>query len=135
MNIALSHLATRTHPQPAAAANQHKLDLTSPVEPFWGPVVIRIATASDQPSLERLAALDSTEVPTGAMLIGELRERPVVAVSLSDGKAVADPFVATTELVELLRLRAGQLNSRERGTPVWGASVLGSSRLRKPADG
>ena len=114
MNATLSQLLARTHQQDLNAASNHKLGASSPLEPFWGPVVIRIATAGDRRSLERLAQLDSTETPIGATLIGELRGRPVAALALSDGKAIADPFVATSDILELLRLRAGQLNPPSR---------------------
>jgi hypothetical protein len=106
MNTALNHLFTRTRQQNVTAASAHNPKPSSPIEPVSSPVVIRLATEGDRLSIERLAALDSTEVPIGATLIGELGERPVVAVSLSDGKAVADPFVATNHILELLRMRA-----------------------------
>jgi hypothetical protein len=73
-----------------------------------------MATAGDRSSLERLAELDSTDTPTGGTLIAELRERAVAALSLNDGKAIADPFVATGDIVALLRLRAVQLNPQRR---------------------
>ncbi len=80
-------------------------------EPLWGPIVIRVATANDRTPLERLAALDSTERPTGTTLIAERLERPVAALSLSDGKVIADPFIATGDIVALLTLRAQQLGA------------------------
>lgn len=73
-------------------------------------VVIRSATASDAPALERLADLDSARVPSGAVLIAELRGQPVAAVPLDGGIAIADPFVPSAHLVELLRLRARQVD-------------------------
>lgn len=111
MTTALKHLLKRTREKNIPAANARQLAPSSLGEPFGGPVVIRLATARDRRSLERLAALDSAEVPSGVTLIANLRERPVVAVSLSDGSAVADPFVATSDVLELLRLRARQLAS------------------------
>lgn len=77
-----------------------------------GPVVIRIADAKDAVALARLAELDSARAPSGATLIAELHERPVAALSLADGQAVADPFVPTSEIIELLRFRANQLTPR-----------------------
>ncbi len=73
-------------------------------------VAHRMATAGDRGPLERLAELDSTETLIGATLIGALGGRVVAALSLCDGKVIADPFVASTEIVELLRVRAQQLN-------------------------
>ena len=99
--------------QPAVTAGgSHRLEANSALEPLWAPVVIRLATAGDRRSLDYLAQLDSAELPSGALLIGELRGRPVVAVSLSDGSAIADPFLPTSDLLALVRLRAGQLTTR-----------------------
>src|SRR5947209_16629501 len=80
--------------------------------PFWGAIVIRIATAADRLALEQLAEIDSAERPDDPTLIAELRGRPVAALSLTDGEVIADPFVATADLVDLLRLRGSQLSSR-----------------------
>jgi hypothetical protein len=113
MNIAPKHLLPHRHQQDAAVGLDTR-QTRSAAGPVWSPVIIRRATADDRFSLEHLAALDSAEVPVGAILIGVLRERPVVAVSLTDGKAIANPFVATAEILELVRLRAEQLDLRSR---------------------
>ena len=42
-------------------------------------------------------------------LIGELGGRIVAALEVCSGRAIADPFVATTGVVELLGLRAAQV--------------------------
>jgi hypothetical protein len=73
-------------------------------------IVIRRAAQADAPAVARLAALDSTQVPRGELLLavvdGELR------AALSDsGELVADPFKRTQPLAAMLRLRAEQ----ERG--------------------
>ena len=75
-------------------------------------VVVRLATPDDQPSLDRLATLDSHEALADPALIGEIDNHPVAAVSLSNGDAIADPFVPTTAIVEVLRLRARQLSGQ-----------------------
>jgi hypothetical protein len=85
---------------------------------IWGSVVIRLATAGDRPALERLAELDSAERPRGMALIAEIHERPVAALALADGRAIADPFVATGDIIELLRVRAGQLTRRRDRRPL-----------------
>jgi len=46
------------------------------------------------------------------VLLGVIKQRPVVALSLSDGRVIADPFSNTAELTELLRVRARQLAHR-----------------------
>jgi hypothetical protein len=84
----------------------------TPSRPLFASIAVRLATANDQEALERLAALDSTDPPRGSTLVGELLQRPVAALSLSDGRVIADPFVATADVVALLRLRARQLGAR-----------------------
>jgi hypothetical protein len=72
------------------------------------PITITHSTDADIPSVWRLAALDDRRPPHGPALLayvgGELR----AAVGLLDGRAVADPFHHTSDLVEILRLEARQ---------------------------
>ena len=72
-------------------------------------LTVRRAAAQDAGQLLRLAALDSADVPSGDVLVAESSGRLLAALSLADGRAVADPFEPTAQLVDLLRLRAGQL--------------------------
>jgi hypothetical protein len=74
-------------------------------------VTIRHATSSDTDALERLAALDSASAPPGEVLLAEVGNELWAAVGIEGGRAVADPFRASGELVELLRLRAERLRS------------------------
>ena len=87
------------------------------VDPYWARVVIRPAVAADTALLGQLAALDSARRLVGSVLIAEMRGSVVAAVSLDDGAAIANPFMATAELVELLQLRAAQLR-RRRSAPA-----------------
>ena len=73
------------------------------------PVLIRRAAAADAPAIARLAALDERELPHGERLIAEVAGRPVAAVELRSGVTIADPFVPTSAVVELLGLRAAQV--------------------------
>jgi hypothetical protein len=84
---------------------------------LFASIAVRLATANDREALARLAALDSAEPPRGSTLVGELLQRPVAALSLSDGRVIADPFVTTADVVALLRLRARQLGASRR--PRW----------------
>ena len=78
-------------------------------------LTIRFATAADD--LDRLAQLDSSRVPAAPQLVAEADGRVIAAVSTRDGRAVADPFIRSTEAVSLLRRRARQLEpSRARST-------------------
>jgi len=69
-------------------------------------IAIRAATESgDEDIVRRLAALDSAAVPATPVVVAIVDGRPVAAASLVDGSVVADPFVPTAEIVELLQAR------------------------------
>ncbi|HEX5896795.1 MAG TPA: hypothetical protein VFY47_10755 [Thermoleophilaceae bacterium] len=76
--------------------------------------VIRQATVDDEQALERLARLDTQRPLRGPVLIGELDGRPAAAVSLDDGRVIADPFEFTLQLRQVLRIRAAALHSHSR---------------------
>ena len=78
------------------------------------PVVLRHATASDLGTLAELAELDSMRLPAGPFLLAEVDGRAVAALSLSDGLALADPFLPTAELVGLLRTHGAARAAGER---------------------
>ena len=69
-------------------------------------VPVRVAGSHDRRDLERLAALDSSDVLTGRVLTGSVDGELRAAVSLDDGRAIANPFVATRDLVDSLRALA-----------------------------
>jgi hypothetical protein len=77
-------------------------------------LTIRPATAADAAALDRLAQLDSRELPAAPHLLAESGGRLIAAVSARDGDAVADPFVRSVDAVALLRRRAGQLRGRPK---------------------
>jgi hypothetical protein len=66
---------------------------------------IRPATEADNRTLRQLAELDSQRPLDGPVLIGEIRGRPAAAVSLTDGRVIADPFRNTGHLRRILHLR------------------------------
>jgi hypothetical protein len=73
-------------------------------------VLIRPAAVDDEADIARLAALEERpELPGGERLVGERQGRIVAAVDVRSGRAVADPFVPTSAIVELLGLRAAQV--------------------------
>ena len=73
--------------------------------------VIRLATNDDVPALRELAALDSQRLFCGPALIGEIDGTPAAAISLVDGRVIADPFRRTAPLVSYLRVRARALEA------------------------
>jgi hypothetical protein len=105
--------AEETH---RSAQRNHLVAVPSPQPPVargsdyrWTPLVIRLAIAADETTLRRLAQLDSAPPLSGPALIAERAGSAVAAVALIDGSVVADPFVTTTDVVEVLLLRAAQL--------------------------
>ena len=95
------------------------------------PITIRRATDDDARELDRLARLDSQRLPLGPHLVAMAGDRYVAAVSLRDGRWVADPFVVSEPVVELLRQRAGHLTGRDFPKP--GVPALGLLRGLFPA--
>jgi len=75
----------------------------------WQGLTLRLATSADGSALARLADLEQTSQPADPVLLGEVMQRPVAALSLRDGRVIADPFTPTAELIELMRLRARQI--------------------------
>ena len=70
------------------------------------PVLVRPARSVDSADLAKLAALDSAAPLTGDVLLAVSGGEVAAAMSLDTGAVVADPFVPTTHLVELLRTAA-----------------------------
>jgi len=77
-------------------------------------IIIRRAQDADTSTLVSLAALDSAEPLTGSALLALSQGRPCAALSLDDGRVIADPFFRTAGAVDLLRLRAEQIRAAER---------------------
>jgi hypothetical protein len=85
--------------------------------------LIRLATAEDAASLVRLARRESRSPLAGRVLIGQIDGAPAAAMSLADGRVVADPLRATGHLVACLRVRARALAAYE-ATPLLRMRML-----------
>ncbi len=94
---------------------------------FHTAVVIRRAAEADQPALAKLAALDSARPLRGETLVAFVDGEPWAALSLADGRIVADPFRQSASAVELLRVRARHL----RATPGGSRPARRALRLRR----
>jgi hypothetical protein len=91
--------------------------------------IIRIATAEDEAALRRLADIGSQDPLTaGPYLVGEVDGTVDAALSLADGRVVANPLVPTAQLLAHLRMRAGALGAYERMPSL-------SARLRAALSG
>ena len=78
------------------------------------PLVLRPATTADAADLERLAALDSARPLTGDVVLASVDGEVRAALSLENGRSVADPFHTSLELLPLLRAAAGEERPRRR---------------------
>ena len=69
-------------------------------------ITIRQASSTDAFALRRLAALDDAAALRGEVLLAEQSGDIRAALSLENGRAIANPFAPTAELVEMLRMRS-----------------------------
>jgi len=93
-------------------------------------VLIRAARGSDGSALERLAALDSATVPAGSLLVAEADGRVVAAIASSTGKAIADPFLPTADVLALLELRAAGARAPRSRRALAGRRAAGRRARR-----
>jgi hypothetical protein len=92
-------------------------------------VTVRRSTSGDMSELARLAALDSASPPRGPALVAEADARILAALPIGSGRAIADPFEPTLELVQLLELRRSQIERAEREPRGRGFRALLRGRL------
>ena len=81
-------------------------------------LTIRHAIAADEADLTRLAALDSSRVPSGELLVAELDGRLVAALSVDTGAAIADPFEHTAAIVDSMRAQVARDPRPAPGRPA-----------------
>jgi hypothetical protein len=84
---------------------------------------IRLATEQDDASLRSLAERDAARRLQRPALIGYIDGEPAAAISLADGRILADPRARTDHLAACLRIRAGALRAYE-ATPSLPARML-----------
>jgi hypothetical protein len=83
-------------------------------------VALRMAEGDEAPVVRRLAALDDAPAPQGPVLLALLDGEAVAALSMLDRRVVANPFLSTRDVVDLLRLRAEHIAGPgpRRGRPA-----------------
>lgn len=84
-------------------------------DPRNATIALRPATSADDRVLDELAQLDSARPLARPALLAVVDDAPVAAISIADGRVVADPFVPSESVVELLRARAGRGATARRG--------------------
>jgi hypothetical protein len=95
----LSSLARRGRSGPARAPHVARTAVIS----------IHLLGSDDSAALERLAQLSESPVPTGRALVAEVDGELWAALPLATGKMMVDPFRPSSEVQQLLSLRATQL--------------------------
>ncbi len=75
---------------------------------------VRFSHPDEAGTIRRLAELDDAPELAGEILVATIGTDVVAAVSLDDGRVVANPFVLTSSAVELLRASARALSGRHR---------------------
>jgi len=75
-------------------------------------IVIRHADPTDAAAIERVAGLDSARVPEGDLLVAEVDGTIRAALRVDDHAVVADPFVRSAGLIDLLAARAEHVHGR-----------------------
>jgi len=75
---------------------------------------VRFAHPEEAGALQRLAQLDDAPELAGEILVATIDTDVVAALSLDDGRVVANPFVLTSDAVELLRASATALTAPPR---------------------
>lgn len=83
-------------------------------------LTIRMAASADAAALSRLAQLDSApSLEPVAVLVAEVGGELRAALPLDGGRAIADPFQRTAELVAMLDERARQLQAPAPRRAAW----------------
>jgi len=77
-------------------------------------IILQQATAADDSALRELSQLDSARTVSCPALMAVVDDRLLAAISLRDGRVVADPFAETEAAVALLRVRASALQTTPR---------------------
>ena len=88
-----------------AAAEQHRWS-RSDTTSSPNALALRLAGSGDARELKILAELDEAPELSGETLLAVIDGEPVAALSLDDGRVISNPFVATSDAVSLLRIRA-----------------------------
>jgi hypothetical protein len=90
-------------------------------------VTLRLVEDGGDERLVWLAQMDSAEPLLAPVLVAERAGRPSAAISLTDGRVIANPFEPTVAVVELLKLGA-----RAPESFSWQRSGVGIPRRANP---
>jgi hypothetical protein len=94
--------------------------------------LIRPARDEDADALLRLAVRDSRAPLTGRVLIGQIDQTTAAAISLADGRSIADTSRATGHLLACLRIQAQALRAYEATPSLPMRMLSGVSSYSRP---
>ena len=90
-----------------------------------GTVLIRSSRPEDEAALIRLAQLEGRpRLHRFRILVAEVQGEVLAALPLGGGEPIADPFRPTASLVEILKVRAAQLDRTQEPEPRRGFRAL-----------
>jgi hypothetical protein len=115
LQIAQEHIAD-LHRSAAATRRNAEVVVEEPKQEA-AVIALRLAGADESDELVELAALDSQRPLNGDALVAVVDGSLIAAISLRDGRVIADPLVPTAEAAALLRTRAAQLARKPRRHP------------------
>jgi hypothetical protein len=95
--------------QRSAAARHRAAELVEEPKQPGRVIALRPAGPDETDELARLATLDSARPLRGETIVAVVDGRLVAAISLDDGRLIADPMVPTADTRTLLQTRATQL--------------------------
>jgi hypothetical protein len=105
LQIAQEHIADLRR----SAEAHRQVQVPEQPKPAGNVIALRRAGDDEVGDVARLAALDSARPLKGDVLVALVDGRLVAAISLADGRVIADPLAPTTEARALLHQRASQL--------------------------
>ena len=106
MMTTMSELAAQERGADLRRAAERRIPGTRRMTGAVPAIELRLAGPGDAEAVRGLALLDERPELEGAVLIGLVDGQAAAAVSLDDGRVVADPFIRTDQVVALLRVRA-----------------------------
>src|SRR3954470_4271903 len=121
-SVAAAQISDRRAAAAAARAARAATSSPSVADASGERVVLRRAQRQDANALDRLAALDGVRRPAGELMLAEVDGEILAPLPVEGGRAIADPFRPTSDLVDLLRTRTR--------LPAQRAAARGVRRLR-----
>lgn len=89
---------------------------------------MRFAGERDAPAVHRLAKRSGSGMPKGTLLVADVGGTLLAARSLANGDTIADPYVHSEHLVELLALRSAHLRGDGQPPPSRLTGMRGLAR-------